>query len=792
MDKEKSDVKTVRTYCPLSKSRCAIICHVEGGRLTAVRKDPDHPNCANLCPKGLAAPELVYHPERLKYPLKRTNPKTAADPKWERISWDEALDEISRKLLAARKEYGAESVVFGQGASGGTPANDYKPWSNRLAAAFGTPNSDLGTTHICNWHKDTGSTYTYGTAIPAPDFENARCILIWGHNPAATWRRNEERIAAARKRGVQIIIVDPRRNETWREGDLWLSVRPGTDGALALGMLQVMIEEKLYDENFTRSWTTAPFLVRQDTGRYLRQADLQSSGKGGNFLSWDLNSGGPINYDPYLRVHDRPGDPALEGTFTVALQNGEKVIVKPAFQLLKELVDGFTPERVAAITWVTAENIRAATRLFSTLRPACYYTYNGIEQHTNAMQTSRAIGIFFSLSGNYDLPGGNVIFPRIKTNRIDGKKEFPSNKKPLGKDKRPLGPGNVQARDFYEAILSGKPYPVKAAVAFGGNVLTANGDSRLGREALQKLDFFVQADIFETPSGHLADILLPAATPWEAFFLKTTFEGNEKTSSYMQLMPGVIPPLYESWPDIRIIFALAEKMGLGDKFWHGDIEAAYNYQLEPSGITVSDLRREQGGIFVQLPVQYKKYQERRGEGVNGFDTPTGLVEIYSEAFLEEGYDPLPLYKEPLLSPYSQPELAGKYPLILTNAKLLAYCHGQHRGLPMLRKLAPHPFVEINIDQARQLGIQEGEWISLETPEGSIRLMAKLKDGIPPGVVCTQHGWWQGCEALGLPSYDPFSEAGANINMLIANKNHDPLTGCVPHKSYLCSIRKVAR
>ncbi len=789
MGEAKKEKKEVRTYCPLSKSRCAIICTVEDGRLTGVRKDPEHPNCANLCPKGIAAPELVYHPERLKYPLRRTNPKTAAIPAWERISWEEALGVISRKFCEVKERYGAESVVFGKGASGGSPANDYKDWVTRLAYAFGTPNWDLGTTHICNWHKDNGSHYTYGANIPMPHFEETRCILLWGHNPAHTWRRHEERIKAARARGARVIIIDPRRNETWREGDLWLAVRPGTDGALALGMLQVMISENLYDDEFVRRWTTAPLLIRRDTGRYVR-SEGEAAGRPGDYLAWDLDRDAPLSYDPSHKTYARQGRLALEGAFTLSLASGEEVEVTPVFQLLKEMVADYTPEAVAAITGVAPEMIREATRLFSTSKPACYYTYNGIEQHTNAMQTSRAIAIFFSLSGNFDVPGGNVIFPRIKTNKIDGKKEFPPEKKPLGKDKRPLGPGNVQAKDLYEALFTEKPYPVKALMAFGGNVLTANGDSLRGRQALEKLDFFVQVDQFETPAGRMADILLPAATPWESFFLKTTFEGDEKTSSYVQLMPQVIPPLAEARPDIDIICALAEKMGLGDKFWNGDVEAAFNHELAPSGLTVADLRKNPGGIFVPLPVRFQKFKEPEGEGVKGFATPTGLVEIYSENYLDKGYDPLPRYKEPMISPVSQPELAKKYPFILTNFKLLVYCHGQHRGLPMLRKIVPDPYVEINARRAAELKIADGEWVIMETPQGAIRLKARLNESLAPEVVCTQHGWWQGCTALGLPAYDPFSDAGANVNLLVANDLHDPITGCVPHKSNLCNIRKV--
>ena len=791
MPSENNGKKSVRTYCPLSKSRCGIICEVQDGKLVKVRKDPGHPNCADLCPKGIAAPELVYHPERLKYPLKRTTPKTAADPGWERISWDEALETISRKLLAARDQYGAETVVFGKGSSGGSPVNDFKPWANRLARVFGTPNEDLGTTHICNWHKDTGSGYTYGTGIPAPDFEQARTILIWGHNPAASWRIHEEEIRDARKRGAKIIFIDPRRNETWREGDLWLHVRPGTDGALALGMLRVVVEEKLYDEDFVRRWTTAPLLIRQDTGRHLRRGDLGTSERQGDYLAWDLAAGKPTGYDPLLKTWDSKVDKALEGEYTVRLASGVQVPVKPAFQLLSDLVSSYTPGQVETTTSVPAQMVQEVARLFYKSRPSCYYSYNGIEQHTNAMQTNRAIATFFALSGNLDVPGGNAIFPSIKTNKVEGKAEFPLDKKPLGKAKRPLGPDNVQAGDLYDAILTGRPYPIRALLSFGGNVLTANGDTALGRKALQNLDFFVQVDLFETPAARMADILLPAATAWESFFLKTTFEGTARTSSYVQLMPQVITPLYESRPDITIIFDLAQKLGLGEKFWNGDIEAAFNYQLAPSGITVADLRREEGGIFVPLPMVYRKYAEPNGAGFKGFDTPSGLVEIYSETFLDKGYDPLPVYREPLVGPVSRPDLAADYPFVLSNHKLLAYCHGQHRAIPALRKIAPDPCVEMNIGKAGELGISDGEWVIVETTEGSIRVRARLHDGIAPNVVSAQHGWWQGCTELGLPAYNPLDGTGANVNLLVPNEPRDEISGSVPHKSYLCNIRKIA-
>ena len=406
------------------------------------------------------------------------------------------------------------------------------------------------------------------------------------------------------------------------------------------------------------------------------------------------------------------------------------------------------------------------------------------------MQNNRAICIFFALSGNFDRPGGNVIFPKPKTNKIDGKKEFKLDKLPLGKKNRPLGPMNVQARDLYRAILEEKPYPVKVLVSFSGNTLTANGDSKRGKAAFEKLEFFALSELFETPAAKMADILLPATTAWESFLLKPTFEGTGRTCSHLQLLPQVIQPLYEARPDISIIFELAKKLGLSDKFWDGDIEAAFNYQLAPSGITLDDLRKNPVGISLSLPVTYEKFKEVDNDGVKGFSTPTGRIEVYSETFLENGFDPLPVYKEPLMSPFSRPELAKKFPFILTNAKLLAYCHGQHRSVPTLRKMTPYPYVEIHPDTAKKLGIKEGDRIKMETPHGAICLKAKLKEGIHLQVVCTQHGWLQSCKQLNLPGYDPFSDSGANVNLIVTNDLADPITGSVPHKSYICNIEKL--
>ncbi len=795
MSQAEETIRTVHTYCAQSKSRCGVVCTVRNGIFEKVEPDDAHPNSC-ICVKGTAAPQIVYSTERVKYPMKRTRPKGDPNPGWTRITWDEALDLAARELLRLREQFGAESVVFGRPAPGGSAANDYVGWLMRLANVYGSPNV-MATTHICNWHKDTGSAYTYGFGIPAPDFERTNLIVLWGHNPEVSWPAHAKKITEARRRGAKLMVIDPRQTNLAHKADLWLRVRPGTDGALALAFLNVFFEERLYDEEFARDWTNGPFLVRMDTQELLTGEML---GQPGAYVVWNNTLEQPYLLDPAKETLTQAGIlPALFGEYDVVLPDGSSVLCKPALELLKELTTAYSPERVAGITWIPADQIRSGARLFGSIKPSCYYTYVGLEEHTNAMQTNRAISILYGLTGNLDLRGGNVNFPRVPTNPITGRQYFPKEKAPLrlGYTERPLGPagttGNVQAYEVYKAILTGKPYPVKGLVFFGGNPLLSNGDSLTGREALRRVEFYLHVDMFSNPGAELAaDLLLPASTCWESEGLKTTFEMGESTCTHVQLRQPVIPPLYESRPDMTIIFQLACRMGFGRQFCEGDTEAAFNHQLAPSGLTVSDLRSRPVGITVPTAVRERKYSEinpKTGE-LLGFNTPSHRLEVFSVTFHKHGYDPLPVYREPAVGPVTTPRLAERFPLVLTCSKLIQFCHTQHRQIPMLRRQVTEPFLEIHPDTAAGLAITDGEWVELESLLGRVRLKARITEGIDLRVVSTQHGWWEPCTELGLPGYDPFGPQGANINLTVGNDTIDPISGSVPHRSYLCAVRKI--
>ena len=774
----------IRTYCAMSKSRCGVVATVEDGRFVRLEPDAGHPN-RGICIKGQAAPELVYDPDRLRYPLRRTTPKDDPDPRWARVGWDEAMAEIAERLGALRDRYGAESVFFYRGASGGSASAEYEPWLIRFASLFGSPNT-VSTGHICSWHKDNGSRYTYGTGIPNPDFEQTACILLWGHNPNASWPTQAIRISAARRRGARLIVIDPRDIPLARKADLWLKVRPGTDGLLALSFLNVMLAEKLYDEEFLRDWTNAGLLVRERSGKMLTQDAVIDGGSPDRYGVWD----GPANE---LAFHDPAipapvSDPALEGSFEVRLADGATERVTPVFELLKRHLGRFAPEATAAATGIDPDLARRAVRMFCTTPPACYYSYNGLEQHANAMQTNRAVCLFYSLTGNLDRPGGNVRFAKTPVNGMDGRGLLAPEQqaKRLGLDARPLGPvatGRVQAYEVYRAVLEGKPYPVKGFLSFGGDIIMANGDTLRGRRALQQLDLYVQTDFYETPAGRYADFLLPAATSWEDWHVKASFDQGAATSTWLQYRAPVVEPRFESRSDADILFDLAGRMGFDEQFWHGDREAALDYMLEPSGVTVAQLKNHPGGISLPRETRYRKYRKK------GFDTRTGLVEIYSVPFGEHGYAPLPEFS-PSEAGFGA-DVVRDYPFTLTTAKAINFCHGQHRSLPSLRAKTPEPLVELNPEDADDLGILPRAPVHLETRVNAVTMKAHLNPELPRKVVRVMHGWWQGCPDLGLPGYDPFGRDGANVNLVIDNDVIDPITGSVPHRSYPCRIMAAA-
>jgi anaerobic selenocysteine-containing dehydrogenase len=782
-------------YCALCVSRCGSIAVVEDGRFVALEPDPSHPTGQALCAKGRAAPELVYHPDRLLHPLKRTRPKGDPDPGWQRISWDEALDLTASRLRALAERYGPESVVFASASPSTSACSDSLVWIERLMHAFGSPNESVSM-ELCGWGRYGATAYTFGASVPGsymPDLEQAGCILYWGYNPNLARIAHAVQTTAARRRGARTIVVDPRRTGPGSKADVWLRVRPGTDGALALGIAHVMIERGWYDREFIRDWTNGPLLVRSDTRRLLAGADLvpEHSRK---YVAWSEAAGSTAGYDPGTGAYDVAGPAlALFGEVEIETRDG-RVPCRPVFDLVRDLCRQYTLEVVESICGVPSCQVEDAARLLWEARPVAYYAWSGVEMQSNATQIARAIAQLYVLTGCFDTPGGNVLFASVPAENVGGEELLTPERRlrTLGRAERPLGPAawlQVTSDEIYRGILAGQPYPVRGLVGFGANLLMAHCDGRRGRDALAALDFYVHADLFMSPTAELADVVLPVASAFEREALRIGFETSADAQSTVQLRQAVVAPRGEARSDTRIVFDLACRLGLGGQFWNGNIDAAYRHQLRTSGVSLETLRANPGGVRVPTETRYRKFAERTDGVARGFATPTRKIELYCEAFLDHGYSPLPVYEPPLVGPTSRPDLLARFPLILTCAKHTLFCESQHRALSSLRRRARDPEVELHPLDAAVRGIASGDWVRIETRHGSVRARARLNDSLEPGVACGQHGWWQACPEIDAPGYDPLGADGANFNLLIGNDAIDPVSGSVPHRAYLCEIRR---
>ena len=795
---EASTATEVATYCPLCVSRCGARATVTNGTFTLGR-DPSHPTGQALCVKGKAAPDITAHPDRLRHPVKRTAPKGAADPGWQSISWDEAMDTVADQLRSLAREHGPESVVFSSVSPSTSAIVDCVDWIQRLQHGFGSPNF-LTSMELCGWGRYLASLYTYGASVPGqymPDLDRAGCILFWGYNPVVSRLAHATPTRAALRRGAKLVVVDPRRAGLATKADPWLPVRPGTDAALALAIIDVMIERGWYDEPFVRRWTTGPLLVRTETGRLLRASDLTSDGDPSHYVAWNAVAGQPVVLDPDARGADVDDHDAfaLLGTFEVTTTDGA-VACRPAFDLLAEQCRATSPAIAEEITGVSAPDIERTARVLWEHRPVAFYTWSGLEQHSGTTQIIRAINVLYALTGCLDVPGGNVLFTPVPTNPIAGAELLdPAQRaKSIGVDDRPLGPARfefITGEDFYTAALDGRPYQVRGLVSFGANLLMAQGDSARGRDALQALDFHVHLDMFMSPTAEQADIVVPVTGAFEAEGLKVGFEISQEAQSLVQLRAPLVPPVGESRSDIEVIFDLAMRLGLGERFFDGDVDAAWEHQLEPSGVTLQQLRDDPAGVHLPLETRHRKYAAAGDDGVPaGFATPTGRIELYAEDFLDVGQPPLPTFVEPALSPRSRPDLADEFPLVLTCAKSLYFCETQHRQVASLRRHAPDPEVELHPDTAAVRGIAEGDWVEIATPKGRVRARAAFNGTLAPGVVCGQHGWFDPCEELDLAGHPAFGPGSANLNLVLSQTPSDPISGSSPLRAQVCQVTRL--
>jgi thiosulfate reductase/polysulfide reductase chain A len=737
--KGKEEIK--KAACTFCFNNCSILVHVRDGKITKIEGNKESRlTRGHVCERVGYATRWLYHPDQLMYPLKRAGKR--GEGKWQRITWDQALDEIAETLKGIKEQYGAESLVAAEGTYRSGPF-----WiRSRFCSLFGNPQNITHPGISCMLNCTSMGMATVGGILVVPPMGRTNCLVLWGQNPA----ESSPRMMVAIKRrmekgGLKIIVIDPRRTRVAEMADRWLQLRPGTDCALALGWLNVIIEEALYDKEFVNTWTFGFDKLADRVKEYPPQRVAEITG-----LSVD-----EIVSSARMYATTKPAC-LVRGLATDQLgRNGTRV--EQARLALRAITGNLDIDGGDLITGVGPEIqgkrfIREAQlELLDKLTPDIKRKQLGVD--TYKLMTWEG----------YDLTA----------------KPF---EKVYGEPESSMHRLGVTPSLVWRAIVSGNPYPVKAMITWASNPLQWAGNTKMVYEALKSpnLEMHVVCDFWLTPTAELADYVLPVAS-WMEKPLCSTFE------DFTEIVYGgerAIQPLGERKDDFTIWRELGIRMGQ-EEYWPWKTqEEAIAYQLKPLGITYEQFI-EAG--FVRSDVREFKRYER-----HGFPTATGKVELYSTVLEKLGYDPLPFYEEPPESPVSTPGLTKQYPLILsTGGRFMPMFHSEHRQLGIgMRERHPEPLMDIHLETARKFGIAEGDWVWIETRRGRIKQKARFNSGILPTVVNVEAGWWFPEMPGAEPSLHGLWESNANVLTAIDDEFLDPLTGGWASRALLCKVYKV--
>ena len=715
---------------------CGIKTYVNSnGELVRVEGDENHPiTNGRLCVRCLTIRDYVYNPDRVLYPMKRAREDRGKN-KWERITWDEAFDTIAEKVAYYKENYGAESILMqgGTGREGGPMLPAY------AQAALGTPNASQPLSgYSCYIPRVAGTTYVTGVAYPEmdyagglpgryddPAFKLPELIVFWGKDPLPTNGDGLFGHAAIdmMRRGSKLMSIDPRVNWVATRADWHLRLRPGTDAALGMAMLNVIIEEDLYDHDFVERWCYG-------------------------------------------------------------------------FEQLAERVKEMPAEKAAEITGVDAGLITEAARVYAAAKPAQIAWGLAIDMKSNGMQAGHCILALEAITGNLDVPGGQLVGDVNDGLELGfGWKELGPElqEKILGLKRYPAMVSfvlNAHCDMVLDALETSEPYAFKMAGFEDCNGLAGTDCAQPQRwhDAYQNLEWCFGIDVWLTPTIQATcELFLP---------LSSTVEHDSVVYSHYGASPITMGAVNKSITvgegkgDAEIMYEIGRRcMPINFGRFANFYEFLEYYRL--NGKTTFEELREEVVHQKTETLSYRKYEtgKLRPDGMPGFNTPTGRVELYSTMFRQFGVDPLPYYEEPQLSPVSTPEKMEEYPFVLTTgARTYCYFHSEGKQIPYLREINPDPLIEINPQDALELGIADGQWVRVSNPFGSCVLKAKVTQTVYPGLVMAQHGFWFPEEDGEEPHlYDVWR---SNINLLMPHFYVGELGFGAPYKCLICKVEPI--
>lgn len=715
---------------PGCHDNCGVLMYVKDGKLEKIEGDPENPyNHGRLCLRCLAVQEMVDHPDRIVYPMKR-DPKDRGKNTWERITWDEAYDLIAERFHAISEEYGPEALWVTQGTG-----RDINGYSVMMAQFFNTPNSGMGFLSgqgcyaprlfstslksgglfVCDYSQFTVDRYD------DPRWEPPGYILVWGNNPVVANSDGTlgQWIVECMKRGSRVIAIDPKLTWIAAKADYWLQVRPGTDAALALALCNVIVNEDLYDHDFVEKWT--------------------------------------FGYEEFF-----------------------------------EHVQAYTPAFAAETCGIDEDLIVETARAIAGASSTCLQWGVAMDHQSEGLLVGMACFDLLALTGNFEKPGSMVaaespfgvshpwapsVDPSMGTCPEVSPEKCMNSKYP------PLQAMRAISQDMMlDALETGEPYPIKGMWIQQNNPI-ANMGAQPQRilPALQKTDFNVVVDLYMTPTAlACADVFLPAAS----FSERIGICGHQ--AYYLGAIVKAVEPRGEARSDQRIIYEMGQRYR-GEELvpWKSE-EEFYDHLLQNTGFTYEDLRER---TWAYPEFEYYKHEKGllRPDGQPGFNTPHGRYAFWSHAMAHFGLSPLATFEEPPESPVSTPELMKDYPLVLTTgARRWGFFHSEHRQSPSMRRIHPEPTVMIHPETAEKYGIKDGDWVRIWNMYGECRQKADLSTRIRKDVVSADHGWW-------FPERDPedgtlFGTLECNVNQLLPMRPGKSGLGN-SYKSMICAIEK---
>ena len=714
---------------------CPCYVHVRDGKVANITRakltcpDGSPSPYQETCLKGYANIERMYSPTRLQTPMRRvaSSPR-GLDAEWEQISWDDAITEITDKWKELREEYGNNAVAFAPGSCIGMATVGYNSRLGSLMGVLSIASCYDTTGMFCQW-THCGFNPLVNGHNEVRDMENCDNLFIWGTNPSESMIVDYHMVSEVKEKGATVVVIDPIYTTSAAKADIYVPIRPATDGLLACGMAQIAIRDGFVDRAHLQTMTVAPFLVKDSDGLYLRLSDLGQAEAGSaddRILVYE--GGAPVAYDAAT-------DPELEGSFTV-----EGIAVKPAYQILLDRLNEWDLETISSYTDVPIETIEELSALY-TSGLSFVFTGFGPDHYSNGQTAYDAIFALADITGMECKHGAGVGCSDFSTPVPQG------NSAPTTAD---LGDAAQVQQTVYaphlnqlikEGHLGNIEVAPKSIYVYGGNPIGNEPDRLKWVEVFSAMDMVVVADMFMTETATYADYVLPVA------FM---YERNDLTASqnqFIKICEKAVEPQFESKGGFEIVTLLGKAMGFDEYFTMTEDEF-----LE--ACVTNDTAKQYGVSWEKLQEEKAIYAFIEEPAVVGLNTPpltaTGRMEFYHEGITPQAPDIVGdawdmkkescWFWEPPLEAWHENPLAEQYPLIFISERAKFKTHTMFNNAPMLLEIDPEPYVKINPTDAEARGIKEGDTVRLFNDRGDVTLKAVLNAGVRPGMLVIDHGW----------------------------------------------------